>query len=42
MRPKSMQKAKQKYVFMSSGRYGSLNPTKSGQVVGKFVNIKFH
>jgi hypothetical protein len=41
MRPKRMQKAKQTYVFMLSGRYGSLNPTKSELVV-KFVNIKFH
>jgi len=40
MRPKRMQKAKQTYVFMSSGCYGSLSPTKPGLV--KFVNIKFH
>jgi len=39
---KRMQKAKQTYVFMSSGRYGSLKPTKSGLVVVKYVNIKFH
>jgi hypothetical protein len=41
MRPKRMHKAKQTYTFMSSGRYGSLNPTNSGLVV-KFVNTKFH
>jgi len=41
MRPKRMQKARLTYVFMSSGRYGSLNPTESGLVV-KLVNIKFH
>jgi hypothetical protein len=42
MRPKRMQKGKQTYVFMSSGRCGSLNPTKSGRVKVKILNVKFH